>query len=122
MANPKAYPLADAELSVKIMDLVQQAGNYKQLKKGANEGSFGLCCCLPEAPAPRAGGRAGMAGRSGLGVATGALGCAGRKGAGGQGAGTLARAQRRAPSSPPPHPTPLQHAPHPPLIAQPPRP
>ena len=38
-ANPKAYPLADAELSVKIMDLVQQAGNYKQLKKGANEGA-----------------------------------------------------------------------------------
>ena len=39
-ANPKAYPLADAELSVKIMDLVQQAGNYKQLKKGANEGAW----------------------------------------------------------------------------------
>ena len=38
-ANPKAYPLADAELSVKIMDLVQQASNYKQLKKGANEGA-----------------------------------------------------------------------------------
>jgi U4/U6 small nuclear ribonucleoprotein SNU13 len=36
--NPKAYPLADADLSVKILDLVQQASNYKQLKKGANEG------------------------------------------------------------------------------------
>jgi len=35
--NPKAYPLADAELSVQILDLVQQASNYKQLKKGANE-------------------------------------------------------------------------------------
>ena len=35
--NPKAYPLADADLSVQIMDLVQQAANYKQLKKGANE-------------------------------------------------------------------------------------
>merc|ERR1719482_772466 len=35
--NPKAYPLADAELAVKILDLVQQACNYKQLKKGANE-------------------------------------------------------------------------------------
>jgi U4/U6 small nuclear ribonucleoprotein SNU13 len=35
--NPKAYPLADAELSNKIMDLVQQASHYKQLKKGANE-------------------------------------------------------------------------------------
>eukprot|EP01134_Creolimax_fragrantissima_P000187 CFRG0187T1 len=35
--NPKAYPLADAELTVTILDLVQQAQNYKQLKKGANE-------------------------------------------------------------------------------------
>ena len=35
--NPKAYPLADAELSVRILDLVQQSCNYKQLKKGANE-------------------------------------------------------------------------------------
>ena len=37
IVNPKAYPLADAELSNKIMDLVQQAAHYKQLKKGANE-------------------------------------------------------------------------------------
>lgn len=36
--NPKAYPLADAELTKKILDLVQQAVNYKQLRKGANEG------------------------------------------------------------------------------------
>jgi U4/U6 small nuclear ribonucleoprotein SNU13 len=36
--NPKAYPLADSALSVKLMDLVSQANNYKQLKKGANEG------------------------------------------------------------------------------------
>ncbi|CAA3003174.1 NHP2 1, partial [Olea europaea subsp. europaea] len=35
--NPKAYPLADAQLTITIMDLVQQAANYKQLKKGANE-------------------------------------------------------------------------------------
>ena len=35
--NPKAYPLADSELTVSILDLVQQASNYKQLKKGANE-------------------------------------------------------------------------------------
>ena len=35
--NPKAYPLADANLTVTILDIVQQAGNYKQLKKGANE-------------------------------------------------------------------------------------
>lgn len=35
--NPKAYPLADATLTQKILDLVQQASSYKQLKKGANE-------------------------------------------------------------------------------------
>lgn len=37
--NPKAYPLADAQLTITILDLVQQAANYKQLKKGANEGT-----------------------------------------------------------------------------------
>jgi hypothetical protein len=36
--NPKAFPLADAQLTNKILDLVQQASHYKQLKKGANEG------------------------------------------------------------------------------------
>lgn len=35
--NPKAYPLAEAKLEIKLLDLVQQAANYKQLKKGANE-------------------------------------------------------------------------------------
>ena len=35
--NPKAYPLADDALTVSILDIVQQAANYKQLKKGANE-------------------------------------------------------------------------------------
>ena len=54
--NPKAFPLAEADLTVAILDLVQQASNYKvmctrsteivrpfltlcwqQLKKGANE-------------------------------------------------------------------------------------
>ena len=35
--NPKAYPLADSQLAITILDLVQQATNYKQLKKGANE-------------------------------------------------------------------------------------
>ena len=34
--NPKAYPLADAQLTISILDIVQQANNYKQLKKGAN--------------------------------------------------------------------------------------
>jgi len=35
--NPKAYPLAPPDLSNTILDIVQQAQNYKQLKKGANE-------------------------------------------------------------------------------------
>merc|ERR1711907_700343 len=35
--NPKAYPLAKPDMTVTILDLVQQASNYKQLKKGANE-------------------------------------------------------------------------------------
>ena len=38
--NSKAFPLSDATLTVSILDLVQQASNYKQLKKGANEGKF----------------------------------------------------------------------------------
>jgi len=38
--NPKAYPLADEDLNKTILDLAQQALNYKQLKKGANEGFF----------------------------------------------------------------------------------
>ena len=32
--NPKAYPLADAHLTKTILDLMQQATNYKQLRKG----------------------------------------------------------------------------------------
>ena len=36
--NSKAYPLADSQLTITILDLVQQASHYKQLKKGANEG------------------------------------------------------------------------------------
>eukprot|EP00090_Calanus_glacialis_P040559 TRINITY_DN707_c0_g1_i1.p1 TRINITY_DN707_c0_g1~~TRINITY_DN707_c0_g1_i1.p1 ORF type:complete len:128 (-),score=45.30 TRINITY_DN707_c0_g1_i1:148-531(-) len=35
--NPKAYPLAQQDLTTKILNLVQQAANYKQLRKGANE-------------------------------------------------------------------------------------
>ncbi|KAJ2834581.1 RNA binding protein snu13 [Coemansia sp. 'formosensis'] len=35
--NPKAFPLAETALVNRIQDLVQQASNYKQLKKGANE-------------------------------------------------------------------------------------
>ncbi|KAJ8585568.1 L30e-like protein [Rhizopogon salebrosus TDB-379] len=36
-ARGKAWPLADETLTNSILDLVQQAGQYKQLKKGANE-------------------------------------------------------------------------------------
>lgn len=35
-------PLADEDLTVKILDLVQQAANYKQIKKGANEATKAL--------------------------------------------------------------------------------
>lgn len=35
--NPKAYPLADPSLTTKILNLVQQANNYQQLRRGANE-------------------------------------------------------------------------------------
>ena len=31
--NPKAYPLAEQALTTKILNLVQQAANYKQLRK-----------------------------------------------------------------------------------------
>lgn len=37
MSNPKAFPLADNTLSNSILDLVQQATHFKQLRKGANE-------------------------------------------------------------------------------------
>ena len=36
-SNSKAYPMASAELTVTLLDLVQSATSYKQLKKGANE-------------------------------------------------------------------------------------
>ena len=40
--NLKAFPLASSELTVKILDLIQQAANYKQLVKGANESTKSL--------------------------------------------------------------------------------
>ena len=36
--SEKAFPLADADLTIALLDLIQQATNYKQTKKGANEG------------------------------------------------------------------------------------
>ena len=36
-SNEKCFPLADSTLTVALLDLVQQATNYKQTKKGANE-------------------------------------------------------------------------------------
>ena len=41
--NPKAFPLADADMTKKVLELIQQACNYKQLRKGANEG---ICCLM----------------------------------------------------------------------------
>jgi U4/U6 small nuclear ribonucleoprotein SNU13 len=38
--SPSAWPLADEALSQQILDLVQQAQHYRQLKKGANEGTY----------------------------------------------------------------------------------
>ncbi|KZT71280.1 NHP2/L7aE family protein [Daedalea quercina L-15889] len=36
-SRPKAWPLAYAELNDQILDLVERASQFKQLKKGANE-------------------------------------------------------------------------------------
>merc|ERR1712227_760160 len=36
-AESAAWPVADQSLSQEILDVVQQASHYKQLKKGANE-------------------------------------------------------------------------------------
>ncbi|KAF5389848.1 hypothetical protein D9757_003659 [Collybiopsis confluens] len=33
----RVFPLADADLTNTLLDLIQQAAQYKQLKKGANE-------------------------------------------------------------------------------------
>ncbi|KAJ8940818.1 hypothetical protein NQ314_010576 [Rhamnusium bicolor] len=46
--NPKAYPLTDATLTTKILNLVQQAMNYKQLRKGASEVTKTLNCGIAE--------------------------------------------------------------------------
>jgi U4/U6 small nuclear ribonucleoprotein SNU13 len=35
--DPKAYPLAGRDLAKQILEIVNQASNHKQLKKGANE-------------------------------------------------------------------------------------
>eukprot|EP00518_Triparma_eleuthera_P002881 CAMPEP_0182467040 /NCGR_PEP_ID=MMETSP1319-20130603/13152_1 /TAXON_ID=172717 /ORGANISM="Bolidomonas pacifica, Strain RCC208" /LENGTH=124 /DNA_ID=CAMNT_0024667091 /DNA_START=16 /DNA_END=387 /DNA_ORIENTATION=+ len=35
--NPKAFPLSDSELTINILDMIQQSEGHKQLKKGANE-------------------------------------------------------------------------------------
>lgn len=36
--HPKAFPLAESQLTLTILDMVGQAANHKQLRKGANEG------------------------------------------------------------------------------------
>ncbi len=35
-----AWPIADPALTQEILDIVQQASHYRQLKKGANEGKL----------------------------------------------------------------------------------
>ncbi|KAG9390793.1 Ribosomal protein L7Ae/L8/Nhp2 family [Carpediemonas membranifera] len=40
--NPKAYPLASEQLSKQIIDLVSQASNLNQIKRGANESTKAL--------------------------------------------------------------------------------
>ena len=35
--NPKAFPLATQDLSQTLMNLVRQAMEYQQVKRGANE-------------------------------------------------------------------------------------
>jgi len=41
-ASGKAFPLSDPALTTSLLDLVQQATAFKQLKKGANEATKGL--------------------------------------------------------------------------------
>eukprot|EP01099_Mayorella_cantabrigiensis_P004512 TRINITY_DN339_c0_g1_i2.p1 TRINITY_DN339_c0_g1~~TRINITY_DN339_c0_g1_i2.p1 ORF type:complete len:101 (+),score=31.87 TRINITY_DN339_c0_g1_i2:88-390(+) len=41
-SSSKAFPMADAQMTKTIYDLVQQANNYKQLKRGANEATKAL--------------------------------------------------------------------------------
>ncbi|KAI0718309.1 NHP2/L7aE family protein [Fomitopsis betulina] len=36
-SRPKAWPMADAKLNDQILDVVERASQFKQLKKGANE-------------------------------------------------------------------------------------
>lgn len=38
--NKTAWPIADQALTQTILDLVQQASHYRQLRKGANEGTL----------------------------------------------------------------------------------
>lgn len=42
MSNPKAFPLAPPDLGNRILELVQQATNHKQLRRGANEATKAL--------------------------------------------------------------------------------
>ncbi|XP_013610269.1 PREDICTED: NHP2-like protein 1 isoform X2 [Brassica oleracea var. oleracea] len=42
VVNPKAYLLADSQLSITILDLIQQAANYNQLKKATKTLNRGI--------------------------------------------------------------------------------
>ena len=43
-----AWPIADQALTQNILDLVQQASHFRQLKKGANEGALDMLYRLHE--------------------------------------------------------------------------
>lgn len=40
-----AFPIAPPDLAQELLDLVQQASHYRQLKKGANEATKTLNVC-----------------------------------------------------------------------------
>ncbi|KAF2012311.1 ribosomal protein-like protein L7Ae [Aaosphaeria arxii CBS 175.79] len=42
MSESAAWPIADEALSQQLLDLVQQASHYKQMRKGANEATKAL--------------------------------------------------------------------------------
>lgn len=40
--NQRAFPLAPPDLTLKLLQLIEQSNNYKQLKRGANEATKSL--------------------------------------------------------------------------------
>ena len=42
MTDERATPLEDADLTISLLDLIQHAANYSQIKKGSNEATKSL--------------------------------------------------------------------------------